>query len=39
MVLLNVSIYDYYFILKYLAKEFDGQFEHLAENTDKRMTF
>ena len=32
----NVSIYDYHFINKELAKEFEGKFECLGEN--KRNT-
>ena len=35
----NGSIYDCHFIIKQLAKEFDGQFECLAENTEKYITF
>ena len=35
----NGSIYDYHFIIKQLAKEFDGQFECLAENTGKYIIF
>ena len=35
----NGSIYDYYFIIKQLAKEFDGQLECLGENTEKYITF
>ena len=33
------SAYDYHFIIKQLAKEFDGQFECLGENTEKFITF
>ena len=33
------STYDYHFIIKELAKEFKGQFECLAENTEKFTTF
>ena len=35
------STYDYHFIIKELAKEFDRQFECLGENTDiqKYITF
>ena len=29
----NGSTYDYHFIIKELAKEFEGLFEYLAENT------
>ena len=32
------SIYDYHFIIKQLAKEFDGRFECLKENTEKYIT-
>ena len=35
----NGSAYDYHFIIKQLAKEFDGQFEYLGENTEKCITF
>ena len=31
----NGSTYDYYFIIKELVKEFDGNFECLGENTEK----
>ena len=31
----NVSTYDYHFIITQLAKEFEGQFECLGENSDK----
>ena len=31
----NGSTYDYHFVIKQLAKEFDGQFECLGENTEK----
>ena len=33
------SINDYHFIIKELAKEFDGSFECLGENTEKYITF
>ena len=39
MVFHNGSTYDYHFIIKQLAKEFDGQFEGLGENTEKCITF
>ena len=39
MVFHNGSAYDYHFIIKQLAKEFDGQFECVAENTEKYITF
>ena len=29
----NESNYDYYFIIKELAKEFEGEFNSLGENT------
>ena len=35
----NGSKYDYHFIIKELAKEFEGQFECLGENTEKYITF
>ena len=35
----NGSIYDYYFIIKELVKEFEGNFECLGENTEKYITF
>ena len=35
----NDSSYDYHFIIKELANEFDGQFECLKENTEKYKTF
>ena len=35
----NGSRYDYHFIIKELAKEFDGNFECLGENTEKYITF
>ena len=35
----NGSIYDYHFIIKILANEFEGQFECLGENTEKYKTF
>ena len=31
----NGSTYDYHFIIKQIAKEFDGQFECSGENTEK----
>ena len=33
------SNYDYHFVMKELANEFQGQFESLAENTEKCKTF
>ena len=35
----NGSTYDYHFIIKELAKEFNGQFECLGENTEKYINF
>ena len=35
----NVSIYDYHFIIKGLAEEFDRYFECLGENKEKYITF
>ena len=35
----NSSTYDYHFINKELAEEFEGQFECLGENTEKNITF
>ena len=35
----NGSTYDYHFVIKKLAKEFEGQFECLGENTEKYITF
>ena len=35
----NGSNYDYYFIIKELAKEFEGQLECLRENTEKDKTY
>ena len=35
----NGSTYDYHFITKELAKEFEGQFDCLGENTEKYITF
>ena len=35
----NGSTYDYHFIIKQLAKEFEGKFECLGENTEKYITF
>ena len=39
VVLRNDSNYDYHFIIKGLAKEFEGLFECLGENTEKYKTF
>ena len=35
----NGSTYDYHFIIKELAEEFDRQFQCLGENTEKYITF
>ena len=35
----NSSTYDYHFIIKELAEEFEGKFECLGENTEKYITF
>ena len=35
----NGSTYDYHFIIKKLACEFEGNFECLGENTEKYVTF
>ena len=35
----NGSTYDYYFIIKNLAEEFEGEFECLVENAEKYITF
>ena len=35
----NGSKYDYHFIIKQIAEEFEGQFECLGENTEKYITF
>ena len=35
----NSSNYDYHFIIKELAKEFEGQFKCLGEITEKYKTF
>ena len=35
----NGSKYDYHFIIKELAGEFEGEFEFLGENTEKYITF
>ena len=39
VVFYNGSTYDYHFIIKELAKEFEGEFECLGENTEKYITF
>ena len=35
----NDSTYDYHVIIEQLAKEFEGQFKCLGENTEKYITF
>ena len=35
----NGSVYDNHFIIKYLAREFKGNFECLVENTKKYISF
>ena len=35
----NGSTYDYHFIIKELAEEFEGEFECLGENKEKCITF
>ena len=35
----NGSVYDYHFIIKYLAKEFCDHFECLGENIEKYINF
>ena len=35
----NGATHDYHFIIKELAKEFEGNFECLGENTEKYITF
>ena len=35
----NGSTYDYHFIIKNLAEEFEGEFQCLGENTEKYITF
>ena len=35
----NGPVYDDQFMIKQLAKEFDGQFERLGENSEKCITF
>ena len=39
IVFLNGSTYDYHFIVKKLAEEFEGEFECLGENTEKYYFF
>ena len=35
----NCSTYDYHFVIKELAQEFEGELECLGENTEKCITF
>ena len=35
----NRSTYDYHFIINQIAKEFEGKFQCLRENTEKFITF
>ena len=35
----NSSIYDYHFVIKELANEFEGETECLGKNTEKYKTF
>ena len=35
----NVSSCGYHFIIKELAKKFEGQFDYFGENTEKHKTF
>ena len=35
----NGSTYDYHFIIRQLAEEFESQFKSLGENTEKYITF
>ena len=35
----NESVYDYHFIIKYLAREFEGNSDCLGENTEKYISF
>ena len=39
LVIHNGSKYDYHFITKEVAKEFEGQFEVLVKNIEKYITF
>ena len=39
VVFYNGSTYDYHFIIKELANEFEGELECLSENTEKYITF
>ena len=35
----NGSVYDYHFIIKYLARKFEGNFKCLGENTENYISF
>ena len=35
----NGSVYDYHFIIRYLSREFEGNFECLGENAEKYISF
>ena len=35
----NGSVYDYHFMIRYLTREFEGNFECLGENTEKYISF
>ena len=35
----NGSVYGYHFIIKYLSREFEGNFECLGENAEKYISF
>ena len=35
----NGSTYDYHYIIKKLARESNGNFDYLGENTEKYITF
>ena len=35
----NGSAYDYHFMIRYLTREFEGNFECLGENTEKYISF
>ena len=39
VIIYNSSKYDYYPIIKGLAKKFKGEFQCLGENTEKYLTF
>ena len=35
----NDSTYDYHFLIKQLAEEFEGQMDCIGENTEKYISF